>query len=62
MLFVSSGAEPDLDLVDICGGAGAEATPGSSCAAAFYSKLAEFRLDNAHCFDPNEVCCFRHDV
>ena len=54
MLFVSSGAEPDLALVDICREVAADAPKGST--TAFYNKLAEFRLDNAHCHDPNEVC------
>lgn len=52
MRFVISGAQPDMDVIDIT--AAAEGSKATS-AAALNSKLANFRLDNAHCYDPNEV-------
>ena len=52
MLFVyAGGMKPAVDVVGI----GAAAEAGDAAAAALYRKLGEFRLDGAHCYDPNEV-------
>jgi hypothetical protein len=49
MLFVSAdGATPPVDVVGTASGT------SDTAAAALYTKLREFRLDGAHCYDPNE--------
>jgi hypothetical protein len=56
MLYVSAGGvRPELDVVGIGDGDNSVTGDADDAAAALYGKLGNFRLDGAHCYDPNEV-------